>query len=170
MAAGASNGASGQRETGDLQALLKLARNPFRLAGSLVHGGLSVGITMLACADALPRIALALDRLLPAVQAVADLSAQGTLNRLEELGTFVAEELPESQHQLEALRRELGTLTRALGELGPQLSATTGSNKAVTESVRSLNRTLGVVREANDLLGKVLDGKAEVSSAPSSAR
>lgn len=46
---------------------------------------------------------------------------QGTVERLEQLGTFVANELPESLHQLESVRGQLKVIGNRLSEVNQAL-------------------------------------------------
>jgi hypothetical protein len=107
--------------------LVSMLRNPIRTVDSVLRGGAAVLPAALEALRAIPRIAVAMEKLVPALQA-----AQGSLDRIDRLGTFVAQELPETQHQLEKLRT--------------QLLAVTGANRVLNESIRLLAKGLGVVR------------------------
>ncbi|MFL6141968.1 MAG: hypothetical protein ACJ72N_08920 [Labedaea sp.] len=109
--------------------LIAMLRNPIRTVDSALRTGAAVLPVALDALRAIPRIAEAMEKLVPALQA-----AQGSLDRIDRLGTFVAQELPETQHQLEELRRQLAT--------------TTGVSRALNESIRLLGRGLGMVRGA----------------------
>lgn len=82
--------------------LINLLRNPVKAVDFAVRTGAAMVPAALEALRAIPRIATAMEKLVPALQA-----AQGSLDRIDRLGTFVAEELPETQHQLEELRRQL---------------------------------------------------------------
>jgi hypothetical protein len=107
--------------------LITLLRNPVRAVDSVLRTGAAVLPAALDALRALPRIAVAMEKLVPALQA-----AQSSLDRIDQLSTFAGQELPETQHQLEELRR--------------QLVAATGVNRTLTEAVRLLARGLGVIR------------------------
>jgi hypothetical protein len=104
-----------------------MVRNPVRTVDSALRTGAALVPAALEALRAIPRIAAAMEKLVPALQAT-----QGSLDRLDRLGMFVAQELPVTQHQLEELRK--------------QLVAVTGVNRTLNESIRILSRGLGVVR------------------------
>jgi len=107
--------------------LITMLRNPIRTVDAALRTGAAVLPAALDALRAIPRIAAAMEKLAPALQA-----AQSSLDRIDRVGTFAAQELPETQHQLEELRK--------------QLFAATGVNRALNESIRLLTRGLGVVR------------------------
>jgi len=107
--------------------LITMLRNPIRTVDAALRTGAAVLPAALDALRAIPRIAAAMEKLAPALQA-----AQSSLDRIDRVGTFVAQELPETQHQLEELRK--------------QLFAVAGVNRALNESIRLLTRGLGVVR------------------------
>jgi prefoldin subunit 5 len=109
--------------------LAALLRNPIKAVDSVLRTGAAVVPAAIDALRALPRIATAMEKLVPALQA-----AQSSLDRIDQLSTFVGQELPETQHQLEELRR--------------QLAAVTGVNRTLNESIRILARGLGIVRAA----------------------
>jgi hypothetical protein len=115
------------REDDDELFLVSMVRNPVRTVDSALRTGAALVPAALEALRAIPRIATAMEKLVPALQA-----AQGSLDRLDRLGMFVAQELPVTQHQLEELRK--------------QLVAVTGVNRTLNESIRVLSRGLGVVR------------------------
>jgi prefoldin subunit 5 len=131
--------------------LTKVIRNPIGAIDSAARTSAAVVPAMLDALRAIPRLAAAMEKLTPALQA-----AQGSLDRIDRLGTFVAQELPETQHQIEELRKQLGTTASRVAELGPQLAAVTGVNRALNESIRLLTRGLGVVQGTTDVLGTIL--------------
>jgi hypothetical protein len=131
--------------------LTGLIRNPIGTIDSAVRTGAAVVPAMIDALRAIPRLAAAMEKLTPALQA-----AQGSLDRIDRLGMFVAQELPETQHQLEELRKQMGTTASRVAELGPQLAAVTGVNRALNESIRLLTRGLGVVQGTTDVLGTIL--------------
>jgi hypothetical protein len=87
---------------GDELFLITMLRNPLKTVDSALRTGAALVPAALDALRAIPRIAVAMEKLVPALQA-----AQGSLDRIDRLGTFVAEELPETQHHLEELRRQL---------------------------------------------------------------
>lgn len=106
--------------------------------------GRAVRATAGVCLDtvlALPRIATTLERLLPTAATLRDVvKLRGTLDRLERLGGFLAEELPELGHQLEAVRKQLAATenrTDARLELAEaQLRETATAVRTLTEVLR----------------------------------
>lgn len=71
----------------------------------------SVATGLVSGVLALPRIADALERLAPLGQASPQVvELRSTLERLEQLATFLANEMPEALHQLEAVQRQLAEL------------------------------------------------------------
>jgi hypothetical protein len=117
--------------------LITMLRNPIRAADSALRTSAAIVPAAIDALRAVPRIAAALEKLVPALQAT-----QSSLDRIDRLGTFVAQELPETQHQLEELRRQLVTVT--------------GANRALTESVRVLSRGIGLVQGTTELIGGIL--------------
>ena len=131
--------------------LTKVIRNPIATIDSAARTSAAVVPAMIDALRAIPRLAAAMEKLTPALQA-----AQGSLDRIDRLGTFVAQELPETQHQIEELRKQLGATASRVAELGPQLAAVTGVNRTLNESIRLLTRGLGVVQGTTDVLGNIL--------------
>jgi ABC-type transporter Mla subunit MlaD len=100
---------------------------------------------------ALPRIADALGRLTPLVQALPQVAElRGTLERLEQLATFLANEMPEALHQLEAVQRRLA-------ELEPRIAALVGNTGQLDESIRVLAAALGPLQGTTERLGRLVD-------------
>ena len=137
--------------------LVAMIRNPLGTVDSAVRTSASLLPAMIDALRAIPRLATAMERLTPALQA-----AQGSLDRIDRIGTFVAQELPETQHQLEELRKQLTSTAVRISELGPQLVAVTGVNRALNESIRQMARGLGVVQGTTDVLGTILDRLPDV--------
>lgn len=121
--------AGGRPEPG----LLDLITNPLRTADTVVRTGFALVNAGIEGMRALPRLADNLRELTAAVQ-----TAQGSMDRIDSLGTFVAQELPETQHQLELLREQLSSAAVRVAELGPQLVAQTGVTRALNEAIRLL--------------------------------
>lgn len=117
--------------------LVTMLRNPVRTVDAALRTGAAAVPAVIEALRAVPRLAAAIEKLTPALQAT-----QGSLDRIDRLGTFVAQELPETQHQLEELRK--------------QLVAVTVVNRALTESIRLLSRGAGIVQGATDVLGGIL--------------
>ena len=131
--------------------LTTMIRNPIGTIDAALRTSAALVPAMVDALRAVPRLVTAMEKLTPALQA-----AQGSLDRIDRLGTFVAQELPETQHQLEELRKQLGSTASRVAELGPQLAAVTGVNRALNESIRLLTRGLGVVQGTTDALGTIL--------------
>lgn len=90
---------------------------------------------------ALPRIARALEQLLSGTATVSELTRlRGTLDRLERLGGFLAEELPEVQHQLESMRTQARA---ANNRLDVRLELTEQELRETAAAMRALAETLG---------------------------
>lgn len=90
---------------------------------------------------ALPRIALALEQLLSGPATVAELTRlRRTLDRLERLGGFLAEELPEVQHQLESLRKQVGASSN---RTDVRLELTEQQLRDTAAAMRSFAETFG---------------------------
>lgn len=141
--------------------LSTVLRNPIGAIDSALRTSAALMPAMVDALRAVPRLVTAMEKLTPALQA-----AQGSLDRIDRLGTFVAQELPETQHQLEELRKQLGSTASRVAELGPQLAAVTGVNRALNESIRLLTRGLGVVQGTTDVLGTIL-GRPRKEPGPS---
>lgn len=111
-----------------------------RVATGLVSGVLS-----------LPRIADALEQLAPLAQALPQVvEVRGTLERLEQLATFLANELPEASHQLEAVRQQLA-------DLAPKITALADDTGQLDESIRVLAAALGPLQGTTERLGRLVD-------------
>ncbi|MFI9817321.1 hypothetical protein [Saccharothrix variisporea] len=110
-----------------------------------VAGGLVAGVL------ALPRIADALDKLTPLADALPQVAElRGTLDRLEQLATFLANELPEALHQMEAVHAQLV-------ELEPRITALAGNTGQLDESIRVLAAALGPLQGTTERLGRLVD-------------
>ncbi|MCE6996658.1 hypothetical protein LZG04_17880 [Saccharothrix sp. S26] len=100
---------------------------------------------------ALPRIADALERLTPLARELPQLAElRGTLERLEQLATFLANEMPEALHQLEAAHRQLA-------QLSPEIAALAGSTGKLDESIQVLAGALGPLQGTAERLGRLVD-------------
>ncbi|MEU4742957.1 hypothetical protein AB0G02_21165 [Actinosynnema sp. NPDC023658] len=105
---------------------------------------------------ALPRIADALEKLTPLTQ-VAEL--RGTLERLEQLATFLANEMPEALHQVESVQHRLR-------ELEPRITALAETTGQLDESIRVLAAALGPLQGTAERLGRPADRKRRTQSLP----
>ena len=121
--------------------MLRTALGPAtRVATGLVSGVL-----------ALPRIAGALEQLTPLVQALPQVvELRGTLERLEQLATFPADEMPEALHQLEEVQRRLA-------ELEPRIATPAGNTGRLDESIRVPAAAPGPLRGTTERLGRLVD-------------
>jgi len=100
---------------------------------------------------ALPRIADALEKLAPLAQALPQVAElRGTLERLEQLVTFLANEMPEALDQLEAVQRRLA-------ELEPGIAELVGNTGQLDESIRVLAAALGPLQGTTERLGRLVD-------------
>ncbi|MBB5800553.1 ABC-type transporter Mla subunit MlaD [Saccharothrix ecbatanensis] len=99
----------------------------------------------------LPRIADALEQLAPLARSLPEIvELRGTLERLEQLATFLANELPEALHQLEAVQRQLA-------ELAPRITTLTDNTGQLDESIRVLAAALGPLQGTTERLGRLVD-------------
>lgn len=134
---------------GNASELISLLLGPFDFLNAAIRTAGRFSGGLIAAMLALPRIADTLERLTPADQALRELiKLQSTLDRLDQLGTFVAQELPEVQHQIETLRTALVTSTARVAECGQQLAATATAGTALDESITLLIDALGPAESA----------------------
>lgn len=80
-----------------------------------------------------------------------------TLDRIDRVGAFVAEELPETQKQLEMLSNQLNDSVNKIGELGRAVLTMTAVNTTLNESIRLLSRGIGVAQGTAETLGRALN-------------
>ncbi|TCP46294.1 hypothetical protein EV191_11491 [Tamaricihabitans halophyticus] len=125
--------------------------NPLTLPWALGAAGLAAVRAAGELVLALPRIARALEQLAPAGPALSQLAdLRGTVQRLEQLGNFLAEELPEAVFQLEGLRARLSAVERQLGSATTEFTAIDAALRdlqATLERVRPLDRTPNATRK-----------------------
>lgn len=145
--------------------LTTLVRNPLTTLDSVLRTSAAVLPAFVDALRSLPRLATALEQLIPALH-----TAHHALDRIDRLGMFVAQELPETQHQLEELRKQMADNGSRVAELGPQLVAVVGASRALGESVRLLTRGLGLVQSTTDALGNIIDRLPDVGGPPRPAR
>ena len=141
--------------TGELVALLLDPRGALNVAVRAVR---TIGGGLIAMALALPRIADALERLAPAGEALQELTKlQGTLDRLDQLGTFVAEELPEAQHQIETLRGQLAAAGARITELGQQMATSATVSGTLNESIRLLVAAVSMAGRTSEVVSRAME-------------
>lgn len=110
-----------------------------------------------AALGALPSIARTLEQLRPGGVLLEELiKLKNTLDRIDRIGTFVAEELPETQQQLEALSSQLNDSINRVGELSRAILTQTAVNNALNDSIRLLSKGLGFAHGTAESLGKAL--------------
>ncbi len=110
-----------------------------------------------AALGALPSIARTLEQLRPGGVLLEEVvKLKRTLDRIDRIGTFVAEELPETQQQLEALSSQLNDSVNRIGELARAILTQTAVNNALNDSIRLLSRGLGVAQGTAETLGRAL--------------
>lgn len=80
-----------------------------------------------------------------------------TLDRIDRIGAFVAEELPETQQQLEILSSQLNDSMARIGELGRAILTMTTVNNALNDSIRLLSKGIGVAQGTAETLGRALN-------------
>lgn len=139
-----------------------LLRQPLTTVDATLRTGAELVDATITALRAVPKLVAALEKLTPAVQA-----AQNSLDRIDSMGTFVASELPETQHQLEQLRQQLTQTAAGISDLGPALIAQASVNRALNESIRLLVNGLGVVQGTTDALGTLLSRLPDVRRAKS---
>lgn len=110
-----------------------------------------------AALGALPSLARTLEQLRPGGVLLEEvIKLKRTLDRIDRIGTFVAEELPETQQQLEALNSQLNDSVTRIGELARAILTQTAVNNALNDSIRLLSKGLGVAQGTAETLGKAL--------------
>lgn len=110
-----------------------------------------------AALGALPSLARTLEQLRPGGALLEEvIKLKRTLDRIDRIGTFVAEELPETQQQLEALNSQLNDSVTRIGELARAILTQTAVNNALNDSIRLLSKGLGVAQGTAETLGKAL--------------
>ncbi|WP_034270724.1 hypothetical protein [Haloechinothrix halophila] len=110
-----------------------------------------------AALGALPSLARTLEQLRPGGVLLEEIvKLKRTLDRIDRIGTFVAEELPETQQQLEALNSQLNDSVNRIGELARAILTQTAVNNALNDSIRLLSKGLGVAQGTAETLGKAL--------------
>ncbi|MPY78200.1 MAG: hypothetical protein GEV04_06830 [Actinophytocola sp.] len=115
-----------------------------------------------AALGALPSIARTMEQLRPGGVLLEEVvKLKRTLDRIDRIGTFVAEELPETQQQLETLSTQLNDSVNRIGELARAILTQTAVNNALNDSIRLLSKGLGVAHGTAETLGKAL-GRARV--------
>lgn len=115
-------------------------------AGSVLRG-------FVAAVAALPRIAGALETLAALDGTLRGLSElRGSIERIEQLGTFVATEVPESLHQLEGIRGELAMVSTRLAEVNQALLNLTLTPRELDRVRRRLHDTTTPLTELADRL------------------
>ncbi|GAA5102225.1 hypothetical protein [Haloechinothrix salitolerans] len=110
-----------------------------------------------AALGALPSLARTLEQLRPGGVLLEEVvKLKKTLDRIDRIGTFVAEELPETQQQLEALNSQLNDSVNRIGELARAILTQTAVNNALNDSIRLLSKGLGVAQGTAETLGRAL--------------
>lgn len=89
-----------------------------------------------------------------------------TLDRIDRIGAFVAEELPETQQQLEILSSQLNDSMARIGELGRAILTMTTVNNALNDSIRLLSKGIGVAQGTAETLGRALNRGLGARSSP----
>lgn len=112
-----------------------------------------------AALGAMPSLAKSAEQITPPGGVLLDeiLRIKRTLDRLDRVGMFVAEELPETQKQLDALTYQLNESVNRIGELGRAVLTMTAVNTALNESIKLLSKGLGVAHGTAETLGRALN-------------
>ncbi|MGH3519560.1 MAG: hypothetical protein ACRDQ7_19505 [Haloechinothrix sp.] len=80
-----------------------------------------------------------------------------TLDRIDRIGAYVAEELPDTKHQLEALSAQLNDSMTRIGDLGHAILTMTSVNNALNDSIRLLSKGIGLAQGTAETLGRALN-------------
>lgn len=104
---------------------------PFAMFRAAKTVALSVGEIALA----LPKIARAMDELTATSRELAKM--RGAIDRLEKLGGFLCEEIPETQHELEELRAQLARYGRRVDAVADDVRASTAVTRELTAAMRA---------------------------------
>ena len=120
-----------------------LVRGLFARVFAVADGAIGLGRATASAISALPRIAVSLERLASLEPTLRELSQlRGAIGRIEQLGTFVAEELPESLHQLERVRVQLGLVATRLADVNHALLNLTLTPRELDRVLRDVADTL----------------------------
>lgn len=120
-----------------------LVRALFSRVRTVAGGAIGLGRATASAISALPKIAESLERLASLEPTLRELSQlRGALGRIEQLGTFVAEELPELLHQLERVRVQLGVVATRLAEVNHALLNLTLTPRELDRVLRDVAGTL----------------------------
>lgn len=110
-----------------------------------------------AALGALPSLARTLEQLRPGSVLLEEVvKLKKALDRLDRIGEFVAEELPETQQQLESLTSQLNDSVNRLADLGRAILTQTAVNNTLNDSIRLLTKGLGMAQGTAESLGKAL--------------
>lgn len=110
-----------------------------------------------AALGALPSLARTLEQLRPGGVLLEEVvKLKKVLDRLDRIGEFVAEELPETQQQLESLTSQLNDSVNRLADLGRAILTQTAVNNTLNDSIRLLTKGLGMAQGTAESLGKAL--------------
>lgn len=110
-----------------------------------------------AALGALPSLARTLEQLRPGGVLLEEVvKLKKALDRLDRIGEFVAEELPETQQQLESLTSQLNDSVNRLADLGRAILTQTAVNNTLNDSIRLLTKGLGMAQGTAESLGKAL--------------
>lgn len=122
-----------------------------------------------AALGAIPSLAKTMEQLRPGGVLLEEVvRLKRTLERLDRLGAFVAEELPETSNQLQALSNQLSESVTRLGDLGRAILTQTAVNSTLNDSIKLLTGGLGLAQATAETIGRKLtrrgkDG-AEIAS------
>lgn len=110
-----------------------------------------------AALGALPSLARTLEQLRPGGVLLEEVvKMKRTLDRIDRIGEFVAEELPETQKQLETLSSQLNDSVNRIGDLGRAILTQTAVNNALNDSISLLSKGLGIAQGTAETLGRAL--------------
>lgn len=108
--------------------------------------------------SAVPSLAKTAEQLRPGGVLLEELvRIKRTLDRIDRIGAFVAEELPETQAQLQVLSAQLNESVARVGDLGRTILTMTTVNNALNDSIRLMSRGLGVAQDTAETLGRAIN-------------
>lgn len=106
---------------------------------------------------ALPSLARSLEQLRPGSVLLEEVvRIKRSLDRLDRVGAFMADELPETQQQLQALTGQLNESVNKIGDVGRAIMTHTAVNTTLNESISLLTRGLGVAQGTAETVGRAI--------------
>lgn len=117
----------------------------------------------------LPSLARSLEQLRPGSVLLEEVvRLKRSLERLDRVGAFVADELPETQQQLEALTGQLNDSVNKIGDVGRAIMTHTAVNSTLNDSIKLMTKGLGVAQGTAESVGRAIGkvrGRADETAA-----